>query len=86
MSKKITLENGDAAIAFINSQVTKWRIMAKELDASYAQVAVMLAITIGKLLYVKDNDELNKQAQAYLRRQIKEAFEAEKSYYDGLQK
>lgn len=86
MNEKLTPEESDAAIAFINHQVQKWRIMAHELDLSYASVAVMLAIMTGELLYLKDDDELNKQVQAYLRRQIKKSFEAQKSYYDGLQK
>lgn len=76
----------EVILQFINRQATKWKILINELDLTYAEVVMMFAILAGELLYKRDDDDFNKKLQAYIRKSIKKSFEAQKEYYDGLQK
>lgn len=76
----------DVMLEFLKRQESKWIILIHELDLTYADVVRMFAILIGELLYKGDDDDYNVKIQAYIRKTIKKSFEAQKEYYDGLQK
>ena len=91
MSKKLTRDEQEqdevkeAILEFVKKEATKWKLFSHLHELTYEQVVTMFAVIIGELLYKENDDEFNKKLLAYLRKKIKQSFEAQKDYRNGVQ-